>query len=116
MIVWPAKECDYDSGEDYKPDTRASDRPSVEKFKKGQYVCAVQKNDDLGYAMFKVHEIDCQVTALLRGPHETGVLKSYPPGMYALVEYCRLMPGVCLISLTSALTSAFVITHTRARA
>jgi hypothetical protein len=42
----------------------------------------------------KVHEVECSVTALLRGAHDTGVLKSYPPGMYALVEYCKLMPGV----------------------
>jgi hypothetical protein len=58
-------------------------------------VCAVQKNDGLGYAMFKVHEVECSVTALLRAPKETGVLKSYPPGMHTRVEYCKLMPGVC---------------------
>jgi hypothetical protein len=115
MIKWPAKDCDYDSGEDYTPDTRARDRPSVEQFKKGQYVCAVQKNDGLGYAMFKVHEVDCSVTALLRGPHDTAVLKSYPPGMYTLVEYCKLMPGVCFIFLTPAFTSGFCnCTYSRA--
>ena len=61
------------------------------------HLCAVQKNDGLGYAMFKVHEVECSVTALLRAPKDTGVLKSYPPGMYTRVEYCKLMPGVSFI-------------------
>ena len=98
MIAWPAKECDYDSADDYAAAITAvhaaGKEESQECFTKGQYVCALQKNDGLGYAMFQVQEINCSVSALLHAPHETGVLKHYPPGMYALVAFSKLMPGV----------------------
>jgi hypothetical protein len=58
----------------------------------------VLKNDAEAYAMFKVVQADCSVTALLHVAKGRGKLKSYPPGMYNLVEFCNLLPLVCMLA------------------
>ena len=81
-------------------------------------VCAVQKNDAQAYALFRTKAVNVSVTALLRTGKDKskGLLKTHPPGMYALVEFVRILEGVFLIFLTSVLTSAVAITHARTHA
>jgi hypothetical protein len=102
-IDWPVKDCDYDSDNDYgnlkENDGLKDQEPSQEKFKKGQYVAAMFKNDKNGYAMFQVKAVDVSVTALIRVKGGKGKLKSYPRGMFNLVQYCRAMTQVCMLSV-----------------
>ena len=57
------------------------------------------KNDKNGYAMFQVKEVNVSVRALIHVSEGKGKLKSYPPGMFNLVHYCRAMTQVCMLSL-----------------
>ena len=115
-IKWPAKEADYASESDFDAafDAKIANAVSVEQFKKGQMVCAVQKNDGQAYAQFRVKAINISLVALIKAGKGKGVLKSYPPGQFALVEFLTILPGVPS-ALTSALTSAIqVFSCTRA--
>jgi hypothetical protein len=38
--------------------------------------------------------VDLPVNALLRAAHDTGVIKYFGPGMYSLVSFCQILPGV----------------------
>jgi hypothetical protein len=40
--------------------------------------------------------IDLSVNALLRGAHDTGVIKSWGPGVFVLVSFGRLLEAVLL--------------------
>ena len=99
--TWPAKPVDYDSGEDYENlRLQLNDVPvldSVEKFAKGEYVCLMVKGDLQAYAQLKVQSlVDLEVYALQKSPCG---LKRYGPGVYALVEFCHFLPGVCTIQV-----------------
>ena len=106
-IDWPEKEVDYESADDFEAafDHKIANAVSVEQLKKGQMVCAVQKNDGLAYAQFRVKAINISVVALIKKRLGKGVLKTYPPGQFALVEFLQILPGVPS-ALTSALTSS----------
>jgi hypothetical protein len=51
-----------------------------------------------------VKDVNVSVTALLKYPDGTGYHKHYKPGVYSLVEFVRILPGVSF-SVTSAVTS-----------
>ncbi len=102
-ITWPAKEVDYESNDDYEKIFNGDivNADSIDKFKKGQYVCAMQGSDEKAYASFLIKGEHSPVTALLRANNKMGYLKHYPPGMYNLVEFVDILPGVCFF-VTSA--------------
>ena len=115
-IDWPEKEVDYDSADDFEPafDHKIANAVSVEQFTKGQMVCAVQKNDGLAYALFRVKAVNTSLVPLIKARKGKGVLKTYPPGQFALVEFLQILPGVPP-ALTSACTSAIQLFLMRAR-
>ena len=107
-IKWPAKEVDYESNDDYEKNFNGDivNADSIEKFKKGQYVCAMQGSDERAYASFLIKDEHSPVTALLRANNKMGYLKHYPQGMYNLVEFVDILPGVCF-----CVTSVVELTH-----
>jgi hypothetical protein len=92
---WPAKPADYDSDEDFE-NMSTTDFDSVEQFKAGEYVCLMAQGDPKAYAMFKVQTVNMDVYALHKSPCG---LKHYGPGVYALVQFCHLLEGVCTIQV-----------------
>jgi hypothetical protein len=87
---------------------------SVENFKLDQMVCAVQKNDKLAYAQFKVKAVNMSVTALIRSADKTGIINTYRPGVYALVEFVSLLEGVRLFCHIRINIRCCICTCTRA--
>jgi hypothetical protein len=45
--------------------------------------------------MSQVKEIHCTVTAMLKHADGTGYHKHFKPGMYNLVQFIRILEGVC---------------------
>ena len=66
----------------------------------------MQGSDEKAYASFLIKDEHSPVTALLRANNNLGYLKHYPPGMYILVEFVDILPGVCF-----CVTSVAELTH-----
>ena len=98
--TWPDRPADYNSEEDVG---NLSDEDetveSVEKFKRGEYVCLMVGGDPEAYAQFRIHNhVNLPVTALMKSPCR---LQRFGPGVYALVEFCHELAGVITIQVVS---------------